>query len=164
VFLFFFIFTQLNLNQKKLEKMELKRITRLICLALVFLVGLSSSNLKANNLNIGTPTVVGSNLQFTISWDNSWNTNVTPANWDGVWVFIKRQGCLDNFWTHALVSTVSGDHLITGGVLQVDAVPDGMGVFIRRSAIGNGNIPTATVLIALQTAANLSDNFQVAGI
>jgi len=144
--------------------MELKRITRLICLAVVFLVGLGSSSIKANNLNIGTPTVVGSNLQFTISWDNSWNTNITPANWDGVWVFIKRQGCLDNFWTHALVSTVSSDHLITGGVLQVDAVPDGMGVFIRRSAIGNGNIPTATVLIALQTAANLSDNFQVAGI
>ena len=162
--LLFVLNTQLNLKHKKLEKMELKRITRLICLAIVFLVGLVSSNVKANNLNIGTPTVVGGDLQFTISWDNSWNTDITPGNWDGVWVFIKRQGCLDNFWTHALVSTVSGDHLITGGVLQVDAVPDGMGVFIRRSAIGNGNIPTATVLIALQTAANLSDNFQVAGI
>ena len=164
VFLFFVYIYTIKFKSKKLEKMELKRITRLICLAIVFLVGLSSNNVKANNLNIGTPTVVGGDLQFTISWDNSWNTDITPGNWDGVWVFIKRQGCLDNFWTHALVSTVSGDHLITGGVLQVDAVPDGMGVFIRRSAIGNGNIPTATVLIALQTAANLSDNFQVAGI
>jgi formylglycine-generating enzyme required for sulfatase activity len=162
--LLFVFIHKIKFKSKKLEKMELKRITRLICLAMVFLLGLSSSNLKANNLNIGTPTVVGPNLEFTISWDNSWNTNVTPANWDGVWVFIKRQGCLDNLWTHALVSTVSGDHSVTGGVLQVDAVPDGMGVFIRRAAIGNGNIATATVLIALQTAADLNDNFQVAGI
>jgi formylglycine-generating enzyme required for sulfatase activity len=119
---------------------------------------------SANNLLISPPTVVGANLQFTISWDNSWNTNLQPSNWDGVWVFVKRQACSDNLWTHALVSTVSGDHSVTGGVLQVDAVADGMGVFIRRSALGNGNIATSTVTLALQTAANAVDNFQVLGI
>jgi formylglycine-generating enzyme required for sulfatase activity len=81
-----------------------------------------------------------------------------------VWVFVKRQACVDNLWTHALLSTASGNHSVTGGVLQVDAVTDGMGVFIRRSALGNGNIATATVTIALQTAANAVDNFQVLGM
>jgi hypothetical protein len=69
--------------------MELKRITRLICLAIVFLVGLSSSSIKANNLNIGTPTVVGGDLQFTISWDNSWNTDITPMLCQMAWVFLS---------------------------------------------------------------------------
>ena len=62
------------------------------------------------------------------------------------------------------MSTVSGNHSITGSVLQVDAVTDGMGVFIRRSAVGNGNITTETITLALQTAANAADNFQVFGI
>ena len=132
--------------------------------ALLFLTVISYSNLKANNLNIGTPVVVGSNLQFTISWDNSWNTSITPSNWDGVWVFVKRQNCSDNLWSHSLLSTVSSNHSVAGGVLRVDAVADGMGVFIRRSAIGNGDIATALVTLSLQTAANLSDNFQVFGM
>jgi formylglycine-generating enzyme required for sulfatase activity len=48
--------------------------------------------------------------------------------------------------------------------VQVDAVADGMGVYIRRNAVGAGAIPTATVTLALQTAANTIDNFQIHGI
>jgi formylglycine-generating enzyme required for sulfatase activity len=134
-------------------------------LAFFTLLILSFSNsLKANNLSISSPTISGSNLQFTISWDNSWNTSINPGNWDAVWVFVKRQACSDNLWTHALVSTTSGNHSVTGGVLQVDAVSDGMGVFIRRSSSGNGSISPATVTLSLQNAANSLDNFQVFGM
>jgi formylglycine-generating enzyme required for sulfatase activity len=157
------ILQQFNNETRKTTKMELKRFTKLI-FAILFLLGISNISLKANNLNISAPTVVGANLQFTISWDNSWNASLTPSNWDGVWVFVKRQACVDNLWTHALVSTVSADHSVTGGILQVDAVADGMGVFIRRSALGNGNIAAAQVTLALQTAANAVDNFQVFGM
>lgn len=131
--------------------------------AMLILCSLNAT-VRANNLSISAPTVVGSNLQFTISWNNSWNVSTSPNNHDAVWVFIKRQSCTDNLWTHALVSTNSGNHSVTGGVLQVDAVADGMGVFIRRSALGNGNIASATVTLTLQTAANGVDNFQVLGI
>jgi formylglycine-generating enzyme required for sulfatase activity len=137
---------------------------KFIFFIITFTFCLFDNNLKANNLSVGAPTIVGSNLQFTISWENSWNTSAMPNNWDAVWVFVKRQSCSDNLWTHALASTTSGNHSVTGGVLQVDAVSDGMGVFIRRSAVGNGNIATATVTLALQTAANGVDNFQVFGI
>ena len=119
----------------------------------------------ANNVVIGTPTVVGGNLQFTIQWDNSWNTATGPTNYDAVWVFVKRQACaLLSPWDHALLSTVSANHSVTGGVLQVDAVSDGVGVFIRRSAPGSGNIAPSLVTLNLQTPANLIDNFQVFGI
>lgn len=116
----------------------------------------------ANNLVIGSPTLSGSNVTFTISWDNSWNTSVSPNNWDAVWVFVKRQSCATNLWTHALVST-SNVHTVGGGVLQVDPVTDGMGVFVRRAAVGFGNIATATVTLVMQTPIG-GDNFQVHGI
>ncbi|MFO0322783.1 MAG: site-specific integrase [Bacteroidota bacterium] len=112
----------------------------------------------ANNIVISTPTVVGGNIQFNIQWDNSWNTAVGPTNYDAVWVFVKRQVCGGaQTWDHSLLSTVSGNHSVTSGVLQVDAVTDGVGVFIRRSAVGNGNIASSLVTLNLQTAANLVD-------
>jgi formylglycine-generating enzyme required for sulfatase activity len=85
-------------------------------------------------------------------------------NYDAVWIFVKRQTCTDNLWLHAPLSTNSADHSVTGGLVQVDAVADGMGVYIRRNAVGAGAIPTATVTLALQTAANTIDNFQIHGI
>jgi formylglycine-generating enzyme required for sulfatase activity len=128
-----------------------------------FMLGLTFQS-NANNLSIGTPAVVGSNIQFTVSWDNSWFTTLGSNNYDAVWIFVKRQTCTDNLWLHAPLSTNSADHSVTGGLVQVDAVADGMGVYIRRNAVGAGAIPTATVTLALQTAANTIDNFQIHGI
>ena len=87
-------------------------------------------NAKANNVQITGTTVVGSNVTFNISWDNSWNANVAPANWDAVWVFIKYQDCNTRLWAHAGLSTVAGDHS-AASPLQVDTVTDGKGVFIK---------------------------------
>jgi formylglycine-generating enzyme required for sulfatase activity len=122
--------------------------------------------LHANNLQIGVPTVTvaDSTISFTIQWDNSWLITTGANNYDAVWIFIKRQDCADNLWNHALLSTSSSDHSITGGVLQVDAATDGMGVFIRRTATGIGNISSATATLQLQTPPNLVDNFKVFGI
>lgn len=117
----------------------------------------------ANNLTIGPPTLSGNNITFTISWNNSWFLTVGSANYDAAWVFVKRQSCTDNLWRHAPVSTANV-HSVTGGVLQVDPVTDGRGVFIRRFASGSGNIATATVTLVLQTATNSLDNFQVHGM
>ncbi|MEO6884551.1 MAG: SUMF1/EgtB/PvdO family nonheme iron enzyme [Bacteroidia bacterium] len=146
------------------EGNKLNRISVSLCT--LFLSILFSNSLIANNLVIGAPTVaVGpGTISFTIQWDNSWNVASGPTNWDGVWVFVKRQACADMLWNHALLSTNAADHNITGGVLQVDAVTDGMGVFIRRSSAGIGNIPSSTVTLKLQTAPNLVDNFKVFGI
>lgn len=119
---------------------------------------------SANNLSISNPVVNGANLEFTISWDNSWFTTLGSNNYDAVWIFVKRQNCTDNLWRHAPLSTSSGAHSVTGGLLQVDAVADGMGVYVRRFAVGAGSVPTATVSIALQTAPNNVDNFQIHGI
>jgi len=67
-------------------------------------------NAFANNVEITGTSVSGSNITFNISWENSWNANVAPANWDAVWVFIKYQDCNTRLWAHAGLSTLSSDH------------------------------------------------------
>ncbi len=126
-------------------------------------ISVSANNIQVSNISVSQP-----NISFTISWDNSWNTmsNINPLypnNWDGAWVFIKYQNNIDNLWKHATVSSVSGDHSITGGVLQIDAVSDGMGVFIRRTNPGNGSV-SATVTLKMNALVGTgSFNFKVFG-
>ena len=126
------------------------------------LIGLAS---RANNVsitNISAPSTT--TVQFDIAWDNSWYTSSPPSNWDGVWVFVKAQVC-PGTWNHANLSTVSSDHSVSGGVLQVDAVTDGKGVFIRRSAAGVGSISTSTVVLKFSSAYVIANtNYDVIGI
>ena len=136
----------------------------------------------ANNLVVGNPTYnSGANsLTFTIKWDNSWRINGVsgPNNYDAVWIFVKRQPCAANgVWSHALLSTTSSDHSVTGSFnLVADAVTDGMGIFIHRGASANNLIgsltTTSSVTVKLSGTYNPaligsstnSDNFRVIGI
>ncbi|MFY7883914.1 MAG: hypothetical protein ACOVOV_03600, partial [Dolichospermum sp.] len=63
-----------------------------VCL-LIAIVALFGTDIFANNLIMGTPSVSGSTVSFTIKWDNSWYVSTGPSNWDAVWVFVKRQAC-----------------------------------------------------------------------
>ena len=119
-------------------------------------------NSNANNVEITGTSVSGSNITFNISWENSWNANVAPANWDAVWVFIKYQDCNTRLWAHAGLSTVPGDHT-AGSPLQVDTVTDGRGVFIRRSALGGGNIGATSITLKMTIPAG-TYNYKVFGI
>lgn len=135
----------------------------------------------ANNLNIGSTSFNAANktVSFTISWDNSWRVTTGPSNWDAVWVFIKRQACSStNIWASALLSTTSADHTTAIGsgtnLLTVDATSDGMGVFIRRSALttATGSIGIHTITLKLNASSTTNptiitgdnDNFKVMGL
>lgn len=58
----------------------------------------------ANNVQLTNLSIVNNGpglitVKFDLSWDNSWRTNIGPANYDGVWVFFKyKQPGGD--WTH----------------------------------------------------------------
>ncbi len=116
----------------------------------------------ANNVNITGTSVAGSNITFNISWDNSWNANVAPNNWDAVWVFVKYQDCATRLWTHANLSTISSDHT-AGSPLQVDAVTDGKGVFIRRSSLGGGTVGNTSITLKMTIPAG-TYNYKVFGV
>lgn len=161
---------------KKNNQIHMKQLYLLIVGSLLFI-----SQTFANNLVIsGTPSFSSANqtLTFTMAWDNSWCINAGPSNWDGVWIFVKRQNCSgNNAWVHQKLSTTSADHLAklasnsaTSTDVQVDAVADGMGVFVRR--IGTnvvGNVPSQIVTIKLGgtnptiTTGN-TDNFEIIGV
>ncbi len=131
-------------------------------LLVVIIFSLSMQNITANNLNITGSSVSGSNITFNISWENSWNVNTAPNNWDAVWVIVKYQDCTTREWAHANLSTLSTDHT-AGSPLQVDAVSDGKGVFIRRSAVGGGNISNTSVTLKMNITAG-TYNYKVLGI
>lgn len=122
---------------------------------------------QANNIKITNVSVTGTNVTFDISWENSWNSTSNidlnyPNNWDAAWVFVKVQSNLDNLWMHQKVATTA-THTVTGGVLQADPVTDGMGVFIRRTIAGSGNV-SATATISMQTLPAGILNFKVFGV
>jgi len=137
----------------------MKKLGFLLSFVLVFVL-----NSKANNLIMGTPTISGSTISFTIQWDNSWKVATGPSNWDAVWVFVKRQHCdqpNQNPWTHENIS--SSGNTVNGTQLQIDLPSDNKGVFIRRSSDGIGNISQATVTLTLSSAVG-SDNIGVFGM
>jgi len=133
---------------------------------------------NANNLSIANTSFnsTDNTVTFTISWENSWRVTTGPKNWDAVWVFIKRQACSNtNIWASQLLSTTSADHSNSGTLLTVDAVNDGMGVFIRRASTttATGNISSTTITLKLNTTASntsplittsANDNFKVMGM
>jgi len=126
------------------------------------ITSLFAFNANANNLEITGTSVSGSDITFNISWENSWNASVAPANWDAVWVFVKYQDCNTRLWAHAGLSTIAGDHS-TSSPLQIDPVSDGKGVFIRRSALGGGNIASTSVTLKMTIPAG-TYNYKVFGI
>ncbi len=115
---------------------------------------------KANNLQISGTSVSGTNISFNISWDNSWNTNVAPSNWDAVWVFVKYQDCATRQWYHASIAATGNS---AASPLQVDLVSDAKGVFLRRSALGGGNISSTAVTLNLSIPAG-TYNYKVFGV
>src|SRR5690554_4875210 len=120
-----------------------------------------------NNLQVTNVQRPADNqIRFDISWSNSWYITNGPANWDAAWVFVKFQDCDPDLkpWKHVLLSSTSADHSV-GSPLRVDAVDDGVGVFVRRANPGQGNIPLTTVTLQLASAYDLATtNFEVMAI
>lgn len=167
--------------------MKLKT-TFLVAIATLYLnlfspFGVTKGN--CNNLSITSvvydASVTPGRVIFSISWENSWNTVgvSAPYNYDAVWVFVKYQGACaasppaSSPWTHATLNTTSSNHSATGGPsadsLTVDAVSDGMGVFIRRKNPGYGftQVWSCTLKLATPTTATCPSgqcNWKVFGI
>lgn len=131
-----------------------------LCVLLTLLFNVTT---KANNVQITGTSVSGSDITFNIAWDNSWYANVAPANWDAVWVFVKYQDCNTRLWAHANLSTIVTDHT-AASPLQVDTVTDGKGVFIRRSALGGGNISATAITLKITGLGSGTYNFKVFGV
>lgn len=141
--------------------MKTKQLLTKVFVTIMGIMGIAT--VKANNVQITGTSVSGSNITFNISWENSWNASAAPANWDAVWVFIKYQDCNTKLWAHADLSTIASEHT-AASPLQVDPVSDGKGVFIRRSAVGGGNIASTSITLKMSSVSGTSNNYKVYGI
>lgn len=117
---------------------------------------LFSCTIMANNITITNVVASPGQVTFNISWDNSWNStnNVDlnyPNNWDAAWVFVKVQSNTTNLWYHQ--NLAASGHSITpgsdGAALTIETQSDQVGVFIRRTNAGFGNIQNASVTLKL---------------
>ena len=120
---------------------------------------------KANNLQIGTPTLpTSTTIQFTVQWDNAWNVASGPTNHDAVWIFVKYQNCTDNLWKHVDLSTTLGHHTIGGSQLVGETVSDGKGIFLKLNSNAMGNVSSATITLKFASLVDASYNYKVYGI
>jgi len=119
-----------------------------------FANGLSLTSVTLGAQNTTTHTY---DIQFNVSWDNSWYISGAPsptANWDAAWVFAKfsvwNAGTQAwGNWTHCTLSKTNADHTApTGSQIASGCSPSaacgggdtGKGVFIYRNAAGTGTV------------------------
>ena len=96
-----------------------------------------ANNIKVSNIsleNLNDPDWV--QVEFDLSWENSWRLSAGPSNWDAAWVFIKYR-VNSGEWAHAQLN--SSDFVAaTGSTIDVSA--DGVGAFVYRDSDGSGDL------------------------
>lgn len=78
--------------------MIMKKLLYIVCTLLV------ADAAFANNVQISNVSIINNGpgniqVQFDVSWDNSWRVNTGQNNYDGVWLFFKYKKPGGN-WTH----------------------------------------------------------------
>ena len=114
----------------------MKNKITLLAILLCFLVNANNiavSNITLENLNESENWV---QVEFDLSWENSWRLSVGPSNWDAAWVFIKYR-VNSGDWQHAQLG--QSDFIATTGS-TVDITSDGVGAFVYRDSDGNGDL------------------------
>ncbi|MEP6749386.1 MAG: SUMF1/EgtB/PvdO family nonheme iron enzyme [Bacteroidota bacterium] len=143
-----------------------RKVLMAMCLSLMICFvalanNITTANVKLTGQNTGAHTT---QVQFDLSWENSWRTSSGPANWDAAWVFVKYR-VNNGPWKHASINatgnvapagSVIDIGLLTPGTAFNASTNPGLGAFIYRGANGSG---TFTV-----TAAQLQWNYGATGV
>jgi hypothetical protein len=132
--------------------------------SLFFLLLVAATQLKANNMLVKNVTTTGDNaanktiqVQFDMSWDNSWRDAI---NWDAAWVFMKFKDA-NGLWQHVQLNT-TGFANGTGTANTIQVGSDKVGAFVYRSAAGTGTFGSTTM--QLQWNYGLSGLTSVTGL
>ena len=96
---------------------------------------------QANNIVISNVTIVNNGpgniqVQFDLSWDNSWRVNVGPNNYDGAWVFFKYKTASGN-WTH-MTMTGNNNVIPAGFDVHQNSEFSKIGAILHRESTNMG--------------------------
>ncbi len=109
--------------------------------------GLLANNIQVANSSLTGNTGTSVQIQFDLSWENSWR--LVSGRWDAAWVYVKYRSSLTGPWQHANLSNtghvpaagsqIDPGLLAPGLVYNVNTNPV-VGVFVYRDAAGTGNL------------------------
>ncbi len=119
---------------------------------------------SANNMLVQNVTTLGNDpvnqtiqVQFDISWDNSWRDVI---NYDAAWIFMKFKDA-NGLWQHVQLNQ-SGSLNGTGTANTLQVTSDKVGSWLYRSALGSGTFNSTG--IQLQWNYGLSGLTNVTGL
>ena len=129
-----------------------------------FTLVLAVSNVNANNMLVQNVTTLNDNpsaktvqVQFDLSWDNSWRDSI---NWDAAWIFLKFKDA-NGLWQHAKLNT-NGFQNGSGTSNTVQVTSDNVGAWVYRDTRGSGTFNSTTM--QLQWNYGLSGLSKVTGL
>jgi formylglycine-generating enzyme required for sulfatase activity len=122
-----------------------------LALAILFCFITNANNITVSNIsleNLNEPNWV--QVEFDLSWENSWRLSAGPSNWDAAWVFIKYRANSGE-WNHVQLALT--DFVAPAGS-TIDITSDGVGAFIYRDTDGSGDLNLQNVRLRWNYALN----------
>ena len=120
---------------------------------LLFLLWLSSSILMANDVRLeNLAQTAPDQLTLEVGWRNSWRfpPDSSSGNHDALWLFCKYQDAQGR-WHPLALSLDSNAHRIEHPELEVRPSSDGLGLWLRRSRPGTGDLALSAFELTLAT-------------
>ena len=112
-----------------------------------FTLVLAVINANANNMLVQNVTTLNDNptaktvqVQFDLSWDNSWRDSI---NWDAAWIFLKFKDA-NGLWQHAKLNT-NGFQNGSGTSNTLKVTSDNVGAWVYRDTRGSGTFNSTTM-------------------
>lgn len=137
----------------------MKKIALLAICTIALLHFSKANNVVVSTVSLGPKVTAGpvsthyTQVNYDITWQNSWRTSTNESNYDGCWIFVKYRKQSTSVWQHATINS-TGQIIPSGSVIKTSA--DGKGVWMYRNADGIGTVNW--------TAAGLRWNYGADGV
>ncbi|MEM6724910.1 MAG: SUMF1/EgtB/PvdO family nonheme iron enzyme, partial [Bacteroidota bacterium] len=115
-----------------------------------------AGNIQVSNVTLTGQDVIANNyqVQFDLSWENSWRTSTFESNWDAAWVVIKYREEPGTNWMHANIAAAGST--FPSDAASAFAGDDGF--FIYRDADGIGNVNYQNISIRWNYGNSFADD------
>lgn len=128
--------------------------------AVTFSALVQAGNLVVSNVSVGSQNQEAAWVQFDVAWENSWRDAKAgdPLYFhDAAWIFFKVQSRETGLYEHVLLSDAGinpkGCTTGHGTPLEIVVPPDRMGMFVRRTGNGRGQVAAKNIKVILESQA-----------